>query len=636
MEYIGWRFAPLSGGPIQGYTNSATELFKGSELIDNLAREICQNSLDAKDPNSAESVKVEFNLLEVKRKNYDVFVGLEKCIDGCKRYWRTEMDDKLKTFLNDFDDTMKKEYINCLVISDYNTKGLVGSEKSHLKDMPWTALTNSDGTSYKDSNESGGTYGIGKNAPFACSTLSCVFYNTLDMEGISAFKGVARLATLYNNDNKPTQGVGYYQLNNDDMEEWKPLNDRNTCSFRDLINDTTTGRRNGIGTDIVILGFNEDDWEDSIIKALIKNFLLAILEDKLVLKVGNKEINSKTIGTFYDEVSDNNEIVKFSQIYNAYLNGDLKKISILEENDADFYIKASPEIGKVIARFRNTGMLINTFRINMLQNYAALFIARGQKLNELLRETEPARHNRWDYKIIPKTNKVGRKKAKEAISLIEKKIKEIIKNTYEEEKLDEIDSGLGDVLPDSEDGIEESNSPGDDVMRAKQKIESVMYKKTKQKIDYSSGKKGYGKRESGTAHNKRKHPVPKPIPPKPKVNGEGEDSGVKPSKGMKIIPMKDIGLCRTFPISAANGLYKLVVIPNNQREKIYVKISVVDENDYKHNIEIEYFMLNNRRINSFDKIGPIKLYNGKTEEIIFKTKIKERMLLQMSFEEEFK
>ena len=38
---ISWRFPPSAGGPTQGYTNNDIEGFKGEELIDNLAREIC-------------------------------------------------------------------------------------------------------------------------------------------------------------------------------------------------------------------------------------------------------------------------------------------------------------------------------------------------------------------------------------------------------------------------------------------------------------------------------------------------------------------------------------------------------------------------------------------------------------------
>ena len=48
MNTIKWDFPLLGTGNEQGYSNAGIETFKGTELIDNLAREICQNSLDAK------------------------------------------------------------------------------------------------------------------------------------------------------------------------------------------------------------------------------------------------------------------------------------------------------------------------------------------------------------------------------------------------------------------------------------------------------------------------------------------------------------------------------------------------------------------------------------------------------------
>jgi hypothetical protein len=63
------------------------------------------------------------------------------------------------------------------VASDFNTMGLRGSRTREL-DSPWEALTGADGVSANKSSTSGGSYGIGKNAPFACSALSMVFYNT--------------------------------------------------------------------------------------------------------------------------------------------------------------------------------------------------------------------------------------------------------------------------------------------------------------------------------------------------------------------------------------------------------------------------------------------------------------------------
>ena len=69
MITVGWRFPPLSGGTRQGYTNNDIEAFKGEELIDNLAREICQNSLDAKDTSIADPVKVVFELKHIQKEH---------------------------------------------------------------------------------------------------------------------------------------------------------------------------------------------------------------------------------------------------------------------------------------------------------------------------------------------------------------------------------------------------------------------------------------------------------------------------------------------------------------------------------------------------------------------------------------
>ena len=82
MQSIGWRFPPLLGGKKSGYTNQAIECFKGEELIHNLAREICQNSLDAKQEGSDEPVRVRFRLKYVPTKQYDVFSGYQACGTG--------------------------------------------------------------------------------------------------------------------------------------------------------------------------------------------------------------------------------------------------------------------------------------------------------------------------------------------------------------------------------------------------------------------------------------------------------------------------------------------------------------------------------------------------------------------------
>ena len=56
-----------------------------------------------------------------------------------------------------------------LRISDFNTSGLLGSKEEINTD--WTNLTKSSGASDKKGT-AGGSYGIGKYAPFACSDFA--------------------------------------------------------------------------------------------------------------------------------------------------------------------------------------------------------------------------------------------------------------------------------------------------------------------------------------------------------------------------------------------------------------------------------------------------------------------------------
>lgn len=138
MQTIDWRFPPLSGGTRQGYTNNDIEAFKGEELMDNLAREVCQNSLDAKVQNSKAPVRVVFELKHVPTTQYAVFSDYKKCISGCRRYWGTSMDAKLARFLSDAEEMLSRPSIPILVASDYNTRGLRGSRSRELN-SPWEA-----------------------------------------------------------------------------------------------------------------------------------------------------------------------------------------------------------------------------------------------------------------------------------------------------------------------------------------------------------------------------------------------------------------------------------------------------------------------------------------------------------------
>lgn len=67
----------------------------------------------------------------------------------------------------------------------------------------------------------------------------------------------------------------------------------------------------------------------------------------------------------------------------------------------------------------------------IFQHYAAVVVVRGEKLGELLKDTEPPRHNRWDYKLISKAEKDKRNAARKAINDIEEQVGRFLKSNLE-------------------------------------------------------------------------------------------------------------------------------------------------------------------------------------------------------------
>lgn len=644
MMNIGWRFPPLSGGTRQGYTNNDIEGFKGQELFDNLAREICQNSLDAHIGENCDPVKVIFELKEIEQSKYDVFSQYAECLEGCKNYWGEEMDKKLSRFISRAEDMLTRKYIPVLVASDYNTKGLNGSHSNDIK-SPWEALTGSDGVSVKNDSNSAGSYGIGKNAPFAASALSMVFYNTLDEKAERAFIGVARVATLLNREGKATQRVGKYQKNDEENEAWKPIFENDPNSFRDYF------PRNEQGTDVIIVGFaQEDKWETYITRAVLVNFFVAIHEKNLVVEVKNGDnvtvINSETLSQLISDFTEkfaakDSDMLVTSQMYQAFITPECKKTtSIYENDDVEVYAKVDNSYKRYVANFRSTGMRLGRYQKRLFQHYAAVVVVRGKELGELLLETEPPRHNRWDYKQIeePKDKRI---KAKKAIEAIEAFVEACLKNQSEVNLENQIDAaGVGEYLPDEDTGTGE-RAKGDDLLKVKVKIGKVKNNSPKTGTITESAVKAKGEAQSGGVHNSEKNPDPPVVPPSvPVIPGNGKkgvQSGAAAGKGRKTITTPNLSAQRAFPINADQGFYRIVLVPKEDYENLYVECLAIGEDGKADALTMESFMYNGKSIKIVGgKAGPIKVSAG--ERVVFHVKFqrKEKMQLRLSVTEEAK
>ena len=446
---ICWNFPSNNNGKISGISEAGIETFRGKQLK-SLAREICQNSLDAKEA-SKDKVIVEFELYEVSFKDDPRINGLKEYFKLAKEYWKE--NEKTIRFLEKAEKNFKKDKIRVLRISDYNTTGLVDSDKK--KNSTWNNLVKSSGVSDK-TGSSGGSYGIGKSAPFACSDLRTVFYNTLDKTGLQAFQGVANLVSFEMEDGTTTQGIGYYG------------NSENNTAIKNMENFGSYIRKE-CGTDIYVIAFSDDEeWEKRIIEAILENFLIAILKNNIEVKVGRTLINKETLNSLIEEHKDN-----ISLTYNYYqvLTGNESEEMEIPLRDLGvfrLYLAIKKDFKRTILISRSNGMkILDGNRISGSIQFSGVCILEDEKINAYFREMETPQHDDWE--IDRHSNpKEAEKIKKEFFRILREKVKEKGKESI----TDEMDAvGMGEYLPDIQDISSDSENKKENIENVKKKFE---------------------------------------------------------------------------------------------------------------------------------------------------------------------
>lgn len=242
---IGWKFPSNNYGTLNGIGEAGIETFKGTPYK-SLAREICQNSLDAR-KDVDKPVMIEFSCTQIDADAVPGFTALKDAIESCLEFWAKQNNKKTVDFFKKAVAVTEKKKISVLRISDFNTTGLIGSDQDY--NTPWQNLVKASGVSDKGGS-SGGSFGIGKSAPFACSDLRTVFYATYDMNGLQAYQGIARLVSfalksrfLKRDTDNITTGIGYYG----EMDRNRAIPECRSLDQR--------FERTDVGTDVFVLGF---------------------------------------------------------------------------------------------------------------------------------------------------------------------------------------------------------------------------------------------------------------------------------------------------------------------------------------------------------------------------------------------
>ena len=555
---INWRFPPNSGGTIQGFNDSGIATFKGAELYNNLAREICQNSLDAKRKDE-DHVVVKFDLKTLCKEQFEALYSFDDIIKECKDYWGLD-ELRFKLFIQEAEELLKKPTIDVMVISDINTTGLTGA-KDNKKKTVWTALTQSSGVTNKTNSGSGGSYGIGKSAPFACSAFRTVFYNTYAVDGVRAFQGVSRLVTHLDKNGEETQGDGYYQ----NVESWQPIFSSDSCDIRDQF------PRDEYGTDVIIVGFKtEGSWQETIQRAIIKNFFYAIHEGTLVVEIGGEIINSESLSTYINkfaaqELENSNkerEICLVKEFYETITSADsnIYKTKILEEDDLVLYLRKDENYSKKIIEMRSIGMMVRTRGRGILTRFAAVAVAKGRELSRKLKDMEPPKHDEWDPQILEDAREKSKaaKIKKEIINWVNNTIIEECKTEYQ----DVIDpDGISQFLPlELDDSKTKGASPITESPDGETEIKNIVSKSLKLRSVVSKSSNTRGNANEGKGKNEGSGGTISNPGGEKSVGGEDKVHAPNDKGQNSVENAPKVMYQRTFSTIPEEGIYKTIIV----------------------------------------------------------------------------
>lgn len=428
-----WNFPSNNYGQIFGIADSGVETFKGTP-IKSLAREICQNSLDAALKNG-KPTHIVFKIFEIAPSQIPDHSNLEDALKRALDFWSQQQSTQAKNFFKQALDVMHKPTITCLRISDFNTTGLVGSREEY--NSPWCNLTKSSGASDK-SGSHGGSFGIGKFAPYACSALRTVFYSTSDKDDVCASQGVSRLTSFKNKEKEITQGTGFYG------------NDKNSPMYKQYFLDPEYFRRaDDYGTDIFIVAFNGDnEWQHQMVASVLDGFLYAVYNGTLVvdvdgtvickdsladLMVSHKEYFNEHADEYYQTLTDENIARTFT-----------KEITDDPEIAGNLTLKLMimPSLSRRVAMIRQTGMKIkDKSNINGLIPFAGTLFIEGDAINSYLRSLENPQHLEWEVERAD-----NKRKAKHLLALLTHFIKASLDEMKNDESEETLDPAVGEYL----------------------------------------------------------------------------------------------------------------------------------------------------------------------------------------------
>ena len=438
-----WRFPSTGGGAIHGLNDGSQEHFKTDEW-EHTIREIVQNSLDAvKDRNKP--VTVEIAQMGVPRGEIGAD-DLARHMNAVSQYIKDDAGGA--RYFDRAAEILRQDSINTLVITDTNTTGLDGDN--------WEALTHREGTPRKRGTDAaGGSFGIGKNAPYLVSDVRTICYSTRYVNRSRHEKFIARckIPSHPDPDNAGDilQNSGFGTKKAGTSKQIRPTEGNNIYrGFRLPEN----------GTGIFIIGFNpKHGWIDNAKKTIARYFFAAIHCKKLRVRIEGEDIAHDTLDDTFGKANDEKAYYHYYRLLQRdgtppeRIEGKFGRFDLHLDVGNDDYCNR-------IAYVNRRGMLVthskqfgtNPFHssaISRWAKYAAVLVAADEQTDKKIRKMEPPNHSSIEYKRM---NEGEHGATERQLRDISRKIMDIINREAMQSPGRETNlSELADIIPAEED-----------------------------------------------------------------------------------------------------------------------------------------------------------------------------------------
>lgn len=618
-----WRFPDNNYTNENGLDTSDMEMFK-KDPVSSLAREICQNSIDA--AYGEKPVRVEFSLFQIPRESVPGIDALTEQIEACYEYKKDS--PKEGPALRELKKNINKDQITCLRVSDFHTTGVVGA-KTNERGTPFYNLTKGSGVSDKGGS-SGGSKGIGKFASFVVSTTNTVFYSTRANDDSRAYIGISKLRSTPVGDDPDllTMGIGYYGVDK-----------KNFPILEELQLDSNFSRGDEeYGTDVYIIGFNNfKGWQSDIIAKTLESFMVAVMRGELEVVVDGIIVNQTTVQEiiYNDKFQAERTKTEVREIRAQYEllqddeNVTVQELQIDEKNSVTVYLKQYGQqdegnATKHCVMVRYPYMKITYINPGAFLPFSALCIIHENELNKKLRAIENPQHTDWEIKRLrdfPEERRVTQKMKK----ALETAVNEFIKNILRESSGETTDiEGAGEFLP-SQDELGGVN--GNAVTNEQVVVKPVAQVKTQTPKTAKAGEAGetYEFSEGELVENgepgkmPKKKPKPKPNPnpdPKPEPK-DGNEIGPGKKPVLKKVPLSGMRY-RTVVTNKTDGKYDCIFTSLYDESNCEFSIRLCGEAADKYPIDIIAATIDGVDCTIEEgKIMGMKIEKGKTYKISY-------------------